>query len=89
RTQDQALAGRLKALANILGLLERTGEAFSKAAVGESEGLSEQDIESLIAQRVQAKKDKNFALADQIRGDLLDQGVVLEDSREGTKWRRA
>ncbi|MDX1668925.1 MAG: cysteine--tRNA ligase [Limnobacter sp.] len=90
RTQDTALAGRLKALANILGLLERTGEAFSKAAVGEStEGLSERDIESLIEQRIQAKKDKNFAMADQIRADLLEQGVVLEDSREGTQWRRA
>jgi len=45
-------------------------------------------IEKLIAERVQAKKDKNFSRADQIRDELLTQGVVLEDARSGTTWRR-
>lgn len=46
-------------------------------------------IEEMIAARQQARKDKNFALADEIRGKLLDMGIVLEDTREGVKWKRA
>jgi cysteinyl-tRNA synthetase len=42
----------------------------------------------MIEGRQQARKDKNFALADEIRGKLLDQGIVLEDTREGVKWKR-
>ena len=46
------------------------------------------DIEKLIQDRVDAKKNKNFALADEIRNKLLDMGIVLEDTRQGTKWKR-
>ena len=45
-------------------------------------------VEELIAARQQARKEKNFALADEIRGKLLDMGIVLEDTREGVKWKR-
>ena len=45
-------------------------------------------VEELIAARQQARKEKNFALADEIRGRLLDMGIVLEDTREGVKWKR-
>lgn len=45
-------------------------------------------IEAMIAGRQQARKDKNFALADEIRGKLLEKGIVLEDTREGVKWKR-
>lgn len=88
RSGSVELAGRLKALAGVLGLLGRTGEEFSKSTVGSAEALSEEQIQQFIEQRVQAKANKDFALADQIRQDLLGQGVALEDSREGTKWRR-
>lgn len=47
------------------------------------------EIEELIAQRQQARKEKNFARADEIRGQLLDMGIILEDTREGVKWKRA
>ena len=47
------------------------------------------EVEDLIAQRQAARKAKNFALADEIRGKLLDIGIVLEDTREGVKWKRA
>ena len=47
------------------------------------------EVEDLIAQRQAARKAKNFALADEIRGKLLDMGIVLEDTREGVKWKRA
>ena len=53
------------------------------------EEILDSEIEELIAARQQARKDKNFALADEIRGRLLDQGIVLEDTREGVKWKRA
>jgi cysteinyl-tRNA synthetase len=56
-------------------------------AVREEELLDE-DIEKLIAQRQQARKDKDFARADQIRQELLDRGIVLEDTREGVRWKR-
>ncbi|HEX4844279.1 MAG TPA: cysteine--tRNA ligase [Limnobacter sp.] len=90
RGADQALAARLKALAGVLGLLGRSASAYAKAGVGANGGLSEADIEALIAARAQAKADRDFAKADVIRQQLLDAGVVLEDKRGGaTEWRRA
>ena len=53
------------------------------------EEILDSEVEELIAKRQQARKDKNFALADEIRGQLLDMGIVLEDTREGVKWKRA
>ncbi len=53
------------------------------------EEILDSEIEELIEKRQQARKDKNFALADEIRGKLLDMGIVLEDTREGVKWKRA
>ena len=51
--------------------------------------MLDSEIEEMIAARQQARKDKNFALADEIRGKLLEKGIVLEDTREGVKWKRA
>jgi cysteinyl-tRNA synthetase len=70
------------------------GAAAAKRAGGQgqssgSAGLNEQQIEALIAERVQAKKTKDFARADGIRAELLAQGIVLEDGPAGTSWRRA
>ena len=53
------------------------------------EEILDSEIEEMIAARQQARKDKNFALADEIRGKLLEMGIVLEDTREGVKWKRA
>ena len=53
------------------------------------EEILDSEVEELIAKRQQARKDKNFALADEIRGQLLDMGIILEDTREGVKWKRA
>lgn len=52
------------------------------------EDVLDSDIEKLIQDRVQAKKNKDFALADEIRNKLLEMGIVLEDTRQGTKWKR-
>ena len=51
--------------------------------------ILDSEIEDLIEQRTQARKNKDFALADKIRNDLLDRGIVLEDTREGVKWKRS
>lgn len=53
------------------------------------EEILDSEIEEMIAARQQARKDKNFALADEIRGRLLEKGIVLEDTREGVKWKKA
>ena len=47
------------------------------------------DIDEMIAKRQAAKKEKNFALADAIRDELLGKGIILEDTREGVKWKKA
>jgi cysteinyl-tRNA synthetase len=80
----------LRYLTNILGLVQHDVEDFLKSDIGqEALALSEEQIEDLIQQRKDAKAEKNFARADEIRQSLLAQGVVLEDTRQGTVWRRA
>jgi cysteinyl-tRNA synthetase len=53
------------------------------------EGLSDAAIEALVAERTQAKRQRNFARADAIRNDLLAKGIVLEDSKDGVRWKRS
>ncbi len=81
------LAGQLKALGNLLGLLQENPADFLRGKAAK-DGLSDSAIEDLIAQRVAAKKAKDFARSDAIREQLMQQGIVLEDSRSGTQWRR-
>ena len=57
--------------------------------VEKKEELLDADVEALIEERQAARKAKNFARADEIRQQLLDMGIVLEDTREGVKWKRA
>ena len=71
------LKNTIEKLCDILGIITEKEEVI----------LAE-EIEAMIAARQQARKDKDFALADEIRGKLLNQGIVLEDTREGVKWKR-
>lgn len=81
------LAAQLKALGLILGVLQEDPEIFLQAGAGDA--ISAEAVEGLIAERIQAKADKNYARADEVRKLLLAEGVVLEDSRDGTtQWRR-
>ena len=86
--QAAELAGLLKNLAAILGLLQADATAYLKSAVSDA-GISDQEIELQIARRQQAKQDKNWAEADRIRDQLSEAGVTLEDGPDGTRWRRA
>ncbi len=73
-------------LGAVLGLLQQDPEAFFQADTGSE--LSAEDIEAMIQARANARKAKNFSEADRIRDELMKQGIVLDDSREGTTWRR-
>ena len=79
--------GRLLAVAGLMGLLQQDPEQWFTHSRGGSD-ISAAEIEVLIAKRNQAKADKDYAGADGVREELKAMGVVLEDSREGTKWRR-
>ena len=85
------LAQQLKALAQVLNILQQPVQQFLQAVVGEDaeDGLSDATIDGLIIERADAKANKNFARADEIREQLKEAGIELEDSRAGTTWRRA
>lgn len=81
------LAVILKTLASVLNIAQLNPNDFLQSTVDEN-ALSESEILAKIDERARAKKDKNFALADSIREELKAKGVELEDSRNGTSWRR-
>ena len=72
------LQAKIQGLCDILGIITE-----------KKEELLDADIEQLIEERQAARKAKNFARADEIRNELLEKGIVLEDTREGVKWKRA
>ena len=74
----RALKEKIVSLADVLGVI-----------VEKKEEMLDADIEALIEERQAARKAKNFARADEIRNELLSKGIVLEDTREGVKWKRA
>ena len=82
-------ADLLKGLGGILGLLQQDPQQYFQddASLGDSAYTSEQ-IEDLIQERVTARKEGDYARADEIRKDLFNAGVVLEDNPQGTGWRR-
>ncbi|MBK8183807.1 MAG: cysteine--tRNA ligase [Candidatus Competibacteraceae bacterium] len=101
RGEDEKLAAclgvSLRGLGGLLGLLKTPPELFlqgsasQKTPTGKLEGLvayTTEQIESLIAERTAARKAKNWAEADRMRGLLQDAGIVLEDTAIGTTWRR-
>ena len=87
KTKEAGLCGLLIKLANQIGLLEQDPESFFKAQPADS-AFGEEQIEALIAERKTARANKDFKRSDEIRDELLAQGIELLDSAEGTTWRR-
>ena len=84
-----AAAGALKSAAGVLGLLQQDPEEWFKwQPPAKAGGLSDAEIDALIAERVAARQAKDFARADEIRGILTAEGIAVEDSAEGATWRR-
>jgi cysteinyl-tRNA synthetase len=96
KTKSLDVASLLKRLGKVIGLLQREPNAFlqgfNSAADSHTSSNSIEDyeiqVEELLAKRIQAKKSKNFAEADRIRKHLADEGIILEDTPQGTTWRR-
>jgi cysteinyl-tRNA synthetase len=85
RTRSVATAALLKGLAGTLAVLQQSPRSYLQAG----SGLDESRIAERIDARGAAKKNRDFALADQIRRELLAQGIVLQDSPSGTTWMKA
>ena len=85
RSKSVDQAGLLKALGNILGILQNDPVTFLQSGAG----LDEAAIQAYIQARTDAKAAKNFAEADRIRKHLLEQGIELKDSAAGTTWEAA
>ena len=104
KTKSVESVNLLKNLGGVLGLLERSPDEFLQGSIigyanvinnddvmdGKgSVDFADETINEFIVKRAEAKKSKNFAEADRIRKQLLDNGIVLEDTPQGTTWRRA
>ncbi|HEY5329772.1 MAG TPA: cysteine--tRNA ligase [Acidobacteriaceae bacterium] len=104
RTEADATLALLARFDSIFAVLEDRDAELTRAALAwaETEGklgeadaslvatlsLSDADIDALVAERTLAKKQRNFARADAIRNDLLEKGILLEDSKDGVRWKR-
>ena len=82
--QANALAQLLQKLGGYIGILQTNTDDFLKQGVD----LADEDIDAKITQRDEARVNKDFALSDQIRDELTELGVILEDGANGTSWRR-
>jgi cysteinyl-tRNA synthetase len=85
-TEAAPLGTALRRLGGILGLLQREPQAFLRG--GTADGLTDEQIEALIARRTATRQGRNWAESDRIRDELKAQGIILEDTGGKTAWRR-
>lgn len=86
-SQRPEAAGFVRHVGQLFNLFQVQADQFNPRVV-QAGTLSDNQVDERVTARAQAKADRDFALADQIRAELLEQGVEIEDSREGTRWRR-
>ncbi|MFK5894190.1 MAG: cysteine--tRNA ligase [Pseudomonadota bacterium] len=86
--QKQQLFFILDYLGELLGLLQNDAKTFLQGQISEENSLTDEAIDQLIFDRAQAKIDKNWAESDRIRDLLQTEGIILEDTPTGTRWRR-
>jgi cysteinyl-tRNA synthetase len=93
RAEDESraagLGAELRRLGGILGILQDDAESYLRGGAAPGDGLTDDAIETMIQQRLDARASKDWAEADRIRDQLKDQGVLLEDGPQGTTWRRS
>ena len=86
--EQHQLASLLRYLGGVIGLLQSRPEEYLKSRAGQDGGLADADVDALIEQRWQARRQKDWATADRIRDQLVDAGIEIEDGADGTRWRR-
>lgn len=82
----QALVGLLRELGGTLGILQQDAESFLQGSG--QQGIAAEEVERLIRERNAARAEKDWAKADQVRDKLQAEGIVLDDGKDGTTWRR-
>ncbi|WP_323795135.1 cysteine--tRNA ligase [Nisaea sp.] len=88
RRKKAKAQAKLKASGELMGLFGSDPDAWFRWSSDAGESLSDADIEALVARRIEARKEKDFAEADRVRDQLAEAGIVLEDGAGGTAWRR-
>jgi cysteinyl-tRNA synthetase len=81
------LAGNVESARSLLERFDSIADVLTPTVKAEG-GMSDEEVEKLIAERQQAKKARNFARGDEIRKQLQDAGIILEDTKEGARWKR-
>ena len=85
-TAAAALGALLRQLGDLIGILQSDAESYLRGGASENDGDAE--VDALVAQRNEAKANKDWSTADEIRNKLQEMGIVLEDGPSGTTWRR-
>jgi cysteinyl-tRNA synthetase len=80
------LAGNLPDANNVLVRFDSIFEVLKPTVA--AAGITDAEVEQLISDRAEARKSRNFKRADEIRGELLERGIILEDTKEGVRWKR-
>ena len=86
-TKSPALKTQIFAAASTLGILQQNPEEWLGYSVSE-DSVDVKAIESLLQQRKEARAGKNFKRSDEIRDELLGMGIAIEDTAQGTKWKK-
>lgn len=88
RRKKAKAQAKLKASGELMGLFGSDPDTWFRWSSDAGESLSDADIEALVARRIEARTEKDFAEADRVRDQLAEAGIVLEDGAGGTAWRR-